>query len=250
MQFQNGNLVLDRHRDLIFLPALAGDLVTEMKEIRQSTGFDWDQIIDGANEKDKFPQASLNQNTTIYVWAHGNRSKSAIAVGKVQMSPRAVLRGLAAAGMTPAYDGNVFFWSCFAGVFDGFAESFAMHCKTQGFVHLTVHATPFVTGEVKSSHFFVQDLASLKAQLVATADSSKDVETQALRARDEAIKEMRGNMQQDGDWAWRNTRLVNYALMGGFKRVRVQDIVSFDPATIVVRSAEAPGRMAREGNQG
>ena len=240
MQFQNGNLVLDRHRDLIFVPALAGDLETEMKEIRRSTGFDWDRIIDGATENDAFPQGSLDQDTTIYVWAHGNRSKSAIAVGDVRMAPSAVLRGPRGGRMTRAYDGNVFFWSCFAGVFDGFAESFAMHCKTRGYVHLTVHATPFVTGEVKSSHFFAQDLAGLKAQMVATADSSRDVETQALRARDTATKEMRGNMQQDGGWAWRNAGLVNYALMGGFKRVRVQDIVSFDPATIVVRSAEAP----------
>ena len=240
MQFQNGNLVLDRHRDLIFVPALAGDLETEMKEIRQSTGFDWDRIIDGANENDAFPQGSLDQDTTIYVWAHGNRSKSAIAVEDVRMAPSEVLRSLAAAGMTRAYDGNVFFWSCFAGVVDGFAESVAMHCKTRGYVNLTVCATPFITGEVKNSHFFVQDLTGVKAQTVAMADSSTDVEAQALRARANAIAEMRGNIQQDGSWRWRNTRLVNYTLTAGFKMVRVQDIITFDPATIVVRSAEAP----------
>lgn len=240
MQFENGNLVLDRHRDLIFVPALAGDLETEMKEIRRSTGLDWDRIIDGTNADDAFPQGSLNQNTTIYVWAHGNRSKSAIAVGDVRMAPNEVLKSLAAAGMTRGYDGNVFFWSCFAGVVDGFAERFAMFCKTRGYVNLTVHATPFVTGEVKNSHFFVKDLAGVKAQVVATADSSEDVEAQSMRARDNAIREMRGNMQQDGTWIWRNARLVNYTLVGGFKNVRARDIVSFDPATIVVRSAEAP----------
>jgi hypothetical protein len=145
---RNGQLKFRRSSDFITTPFFGdNDITHELEQILRINGISEDNVLTGPSDLAAItryqPTAS---ETTIYVWAHGNRHRNAIGGGNARKSPDELLDFLKEVGVQTTFAGDICIWSCWSGVLDGFCHAFALRCRARGFLSLSVWGSRFVTG--------------------------------------------------------------------------------------------------------
>lgn len=163
-----GALKFDKSSDLITTPFFGdNDITHELVSLAFNNGIGEDCILAGTEElADLYKYNPTGAGTTIYLWAHGNRSRAAIGVGGSQKSPDQVLTFLEDAGLKKGHTGDICIWSCWGGVLDGFCHAFAMRCRTRGYRSLSVWGSRFVTGTMVFKHPLTLGSETLRALAV------------------------------------------------------------------------------------
>lgn len=118
-----GALKFDKSSDLITTPFFGdNDITHELVSLAFNNGIGEDCILAGTEElADLYKYNPTGAGTTIYLWAHGNRSRAAIGVGGSQKSPDQVLTFLEDAGLRKGHTGDICIWSCWGAFSTGSA---------------------------------------------------------------------------------------------------------------------------------
>jgi hypothetical protein len=142
MRFNGANqrLQFDKWYDHLYPIGAGGGIEQEVDQTLFVGGISQDQLW-APDEA-----LALAGSHALWVWAHGNRHRDAIAAGPGEMLTPGGLAKQIAGKLAKAATGHIVVWSCWAGSAGGFAEHFAAFMVARGYNNLHVWGATVVTG--------------------------------------------------------------------------------------------------------
>jgi hypothetical protein len=138
-------LQLDKWDDRVFPAAgWGGGIGAELQQAFFQGGVSEDVLWDGSDN------LRLDGDNALWIWAHGNKKRDAIAAGKNEsLSPITLAHALRR--ISKQSDGHVVVWSCWGGHPGGFAETLARFMLNNGHDRLHFWGANCVTGSLQQT---------------------------------------------------------------------------------------------------